>query len=460
MISNRLQRILIERATPLAVLVFALAYAFLTQPFRIPDEFNHFFRAYHVSEGGILGRTFPQGVSGEELPASLPEMATAVADFPEVPTRRITKKDWQRGASIRLDPQNRAITHFPNSVLYSPLTYAPAALAVAVGRALDQPPLYLLYLGRFANALVAAVLIALALRLMPLQSDFLWFVVLLPMTLSQIGSVAADAIIFPLAFFWLALALSFTRQAGPLAGWRSGGLLLIVAAAVGQLRPPFCLLSLIALEPRIWRADFDRRRRLFCLAAVAVAGVTGAVWFLMSRHLLVSLDPRGVTDPAAQLSFIVHHPLEFLGILCHTVIANAGDYFRQMIGVLGWIDTPLPGWIYAGTAVALLASTMFLKEGNELTTSLRLYVTAIFFACVLLIFIALYQICSAVGADSIAGVQGRYFIGILPLAGIALGSRLLSGRAWTDKVRLAIFAFAVVINVVALCVVATAGASS
>jgi uncharacterized membrane protein len=458
MISTRLQQILIERAIPVAVLLLALAYACLTQPFRIPDEFNHFFRVYHVSEGGILGRTFPRGVSGAELPASLQEMAAAVADFPEIPTRRITAKEWQRGASVQLDPQNRAVTHFPNAVLNSPVNYVPAALAVAVGRAFEQPPLDLLYFGRVANALVAAVLIALALRLMPLQGDFLGLVVLLPMTLSQIGSVAADAVMFPLAFYWLALALSFTRTAGPLVGWRRGALLLVVAAVIGQLRPPFCLLVLIALEPRVWRSDFDPRRRRYCLAAVFVAGLTGIVWLLASRHLLVPLDPRGVTDPAAQLSFIVHHPLDFLATLGRTVVANVGSYFRQMIGVLGWVDAPLPEWIYAGTAIALAVSTMFLKPEDEPTTSLRLYATAIFLACAFLIFVALYQICAAVGADSIPGVQGRYFIALLPLAGIALASRLLSARANADHVRVSIFAFAIVINLIALRVVATAGA--
>ncbi len=130
----------------------------------------------------------------------------------------------------------------------------------------------MLYFGRIANALVAAALVILALRLIPFQRDCLWAVALLPMTLSQMGSVAADAIMFAVAFVWLALALAFNRNSATPVGWREGATLLVAAVAVGQLRPPYCLLALLAVEPRIWRRDFDPRRRYFCLAAVGLAG--------------------------------------------------------------------------------------------------------------------------------------------------------------------------------------------
>jgi uncharacterized membrane protein len=457
--SARFQRWFYGKAVPLAVVVLTFGYALLTQPFRIPDEFNHFFRAYQVSEGVILGRQMPHGFCGDELPASLQEMGAVVANFPEIPKRRMTAEAWRKGAAIPLDPLRRIPTHFPNYVLYSPLVYAPAAAAVMVGRWLEQPPLYLLYFGRLASALVAAALVILALRRMPFQRDCLWVVACLPMALSLMGSVSADAMIFPLAFFWFALVLAFTRSTATPVSWCEGGMLLVAAVAVGQFRPPFSLLALLALEPRIWRQDFNRQRRFYCLAAVGLLGLTGAIWFMASRHLIVPMDPNGLTNSSAQFDFVMHHPFAFLATLGRTLAAHYGNYWQTMIGVLGWVDTPLPAWIRLGLSIALVVSTMFLGKPGEPSRALRWFVATLAVATAMLIFLALYQVWSPVGDDSISGIQGRYFITLLPLAGIAFSSRLLSSRPYAELMRVGIFILVVAANIVALWTVATAGAA-
>jgi len=73
-----------------AVFLFALAYSFITAPFRGADEFNHFFRAYHVSTGRILAHRAAYGVIGGELPASLLNLATLAADFPSMPDIKLS----------------------------------------------------------------------------------------------------------------------------------------------------------------------------------------------------------------------------------------------------------------------------------------------------------------------------------------------------------------------------------
>src|SRR6476619_4621123 len=69
-----------------AIFPFALAYSGITAPFRGADEYNHFFRAYHVSIGRMTAHHAAFGVVGEELPASLLTLARAAADFPRLPS--------------------------------------------------------------------------------------------------------------------------------------------------------------------------------------------------------------------------------------------------------------------------------------------------------------------------------------------------------------------------------------
>jgi hypothetical protein len=69
-----------------AIFPLALAYSGITAPFRGADEYNHFFRAYHVSIGRMIARHAAFGVVGEELPASLLILARAAAVFPRLPS--------------------------------------------------------------------------------------------------------------------------------------------------------------------------------------------------------------------------------------------------------------------------------------------------------------------------------------------------------------------------------------
>src|SRR5580704_15177930 len=51
-------------------MTFGLTLVFLTAPFQSPGEFQHFYRAYQISEGQWVA-TYHGGVGGCDLPASL-----------------------------------------------------------------------------------------------------------------------------------------------------------------------------------------------------------------------------------------------------------------------------------------------------------------------------------------------------------------------------------------------------
>jgi hypothetical protein len=60
-----------NKVVTVSIFVCAVGYSLLTGPFRGADEPNHFFRAFHVSEGGVLAMHGPEGIVGQFLPANL-----------------------------------------------------------------------------------------------------------------------------------------------------------------------------------------------------------------------------------------------------------------------------------------------------------------------------------------------------------------------------------------------------
>jgi uncharacterized membrane protein len=123
-----------------------------------------------------------------------------------------------------------------------------------------------------------------------------------------------------------------------------------------------------------------------------------------------------------QIAGILADPLGFVAIAITTLTTNAGYYLQQFIGILGWLDTPLPIWHVAGYAIALMLIVMFGRSsGDGQDRDLRpwrkrdriIAIVALVSSIALLCVLA--YLWNIVGVDRIGGIQGRYFIPLAPL---------------------------------------------
>jgi uncharacterized membrane protein len=96
--------------------------------------------------------------------------------------------------------------------------------------------------------------------------------------------------------------------------------------------------------------------------------------------------------------------------------ADLVEFWRQVIGVLGLFDTVLRSWVYP-TLSLILFSTFLVRLPLDLAARLRIAILSgvtilAYFAVVYLI---AYLVFTPMNADSVWGVQGRYFVPVLPL---------------------------------------------
>ena len=125
-------------------LLGTLPLVILTPPFQVPDEAQHFERAYQISEGGLRAEVH-DGVAGAELPASLPALVRKCLGTDAIlALRRVTPAPLARSAALRampLDPGQQRFVDFTGAAVYPPLAYLPQAAGIAIGRALGAGPL-------------------------------------------------------------------------------------------------------------------------------------------------------------------------------------------------------------------------------------------------------------------------------------------------------------------------------
>ena len=227
-----------------------LLLVFLTPPFEVHDEFQHFFRTYQLSEGTLWG-VVQAGRVGGVLPTSLAELVLrtwGTLGIWTVPPTHVHPlgQTWSE-FSLPLQPSLRAFADFSGAASYSPLPYAPQATAIALGRWLECPPLALLYAGRVANAAASISLVAWAIRILPSGRDVALVIALLPMAQYEYSSVAPDGLIIATAFLFTALSLE-AAQCGRWVAWKA--IVAAIAAAVFcSIKPPYAPLLLLSFLP-------------------------------------------------------------------------------------------------------------------------------------------------------------------------------------------------------------------
>jgi uncharacterized membrane protein len=412
---------------PLCVIVLALGFTLATGPFRAPDEYHHFFRAYEISEGRLVAKRVGNEFLGDYLPRSLDQIARVSASYPDSPPTTTERQHVSAARLIKLKAKARDFLPFPGAALHAPLVYVPAACGIAIGRLLHAGPLLLFYFARCANAIVAGGLLGWALRRSARSAPFLASLALLPMCLFQVGTVTADAVTFALSLFWSGEILR-ARAADDADLWPRS-VWIFMAAVLSLLRFPYPLLGLLVLAvPRLklgrTRAEYARFLFFFFVALIAPC----LCWVATVQHLRVQMRPLVEVDPAGQLHFVLTHPFHFLHLV-GSEMARAGiEYLRELIGVFGWLTFRLPNWIYIAVIACLVVTICSSDPKLRLTIRFRLFSFGLAITGLLLTALIVYMAWDAVGAARIEGWQGRYAIPFLPLGAFAIANGWLRNR--------------------------------
>ncbi len=228
--------------------ILGLLFLALTPPFQVPDEPEHFYRAYQLSEGGIRGRAERDGGmprAGGVLPKSLKSVAeSAMGDIAHNESVKANLAEIRRALAMPLAPHDRSFLDFPTTVLYSPVPYLPQAAAAAAGRLVKAHPLALLYLMRLANLLAWLLLAGAAIKTTPVFQWVFMLLALAPMSLAQAASASADAVTNGAAFLFIALVLRAALGGAPAANRRARLSIVALAVSISLCKPVYAILPL------------------------------------------------------------------------------------------------------------------------------------------------------------------------------------------------------------------------
>ena len=436
----------------------SIPLVFLTPPFQVPDEVQHFYRAYQLS-GFQVRAEVQNGDAGGTLPESLPLLVKSGV-------RTVQSSEYTRNgilyavtpaplaktlklASIPLNESTQQFVAFPGSAFYSPLPYLPQALGIALGRLFGLGPLYLFYLGRLFNCLAALALVGLAVNSIPAAEELVMLVGLLPMSLYLYASLSADAAVISCALLFTALSYSASTRGN----WKTWELVTAAAAATVfcSVKPVYAPLLLAGAVPGIFRpgkaAGVIRSHAIL----LAVAMGTTAGWLLFARSAMTT--PLDGAHPWAQMSLVLYHPTVLARAIGHTLGIGEIDliFYVETVGVFGWVSVLIqPGVVYLLPLINfVIVWALGIRGTVERSVRHAFWCIALVLTSAILVMTAMYLMWTHVAKNIVMGVQGRYFIPALCMAGIALMEltpRRTPAPAWRS---LAIMASIIVVQIVA-----------
>lgn len=382
------------RVFAIVAVVSALVMVAVTPLFRVPDEMGHLMRAWQVATGDWLPDLNGAGQAGGQIPVALRQAQRTLKGAPATWEGR--RETLASAAAIRVDPDATRFEWFANIAVYPPVLHAPQALGLGLARLVSDRAVVWFYGARLANALAAVALAVLAVasapRWWPAIAGF-WF---LPQVQFLVGSMSADALVIAAAGLFVVRVLA--GSAGP-ASWLGLG-----AVIAGKL--VYVPVMLVGLRHR---------------AAVAWLGAAAAVnvaWFglLRALHLQTPIRTDVAVSPVDQALGLLTAPWRAVVLVVHDWAANGGTYLESLIARFGYMDLAAPLWLILLAAGMLilgaLAAPPLTGPGRRRDAGL---LAALALVNALGIQLALYLTTTMVGEEIIRGVQGRYFLPLVPL---------------------------------------------
>ncbi|BBL70755.1 membrane protein [Methylogaea oryzae] len=404
-----------------ALFVIVQIISQLTPPFQSPDEPNHLKRAYLLYKGEILLRS-QNDITGGAIDTGLLRYMDAFSDL------RFHAKTKVSAETVKLSNEEkwtgqREFSELPNTAYYFPLSYTPQALALAIGEALDLRISTSYKLARFFSLAATLGLLGLAFLAAPAPPMVLALFAI-PMTLFQLASASLDAVSFALTAFIAAL---YVRGTDTSETYTRKMHLALTIALFALVTTRINLLPLTLLPLAVY---WKRRDKLHVVSTLLLV-VLSVTWVLYNLKTVHGMPARQLTTFEI-IQFYADHPSQFFHIIAATLTNYhmLGVYAEGFVGVLGWLDAPLPieGYLIIAGLLVWLAVITFNANVFRAPNANVIVLTTLGLASAALIFIMMLFTWTEHPATIIQGPQGRYFTPIAIILSFAALNKKLNAK--------------------------------
>lgn len=421
------ERINVEIMYLIMGLTTGIVFTFMIPAYTVPDEISHYITSYSVSNH-IMGIKDDDGI----------KMRKNDFEF----TKKILKPGYSRKAyngywkNISAKDNEKMIETSNTRLSSASFQYYPSAIGMTIGRIVGGSAYTCFSLGRLFNVIIGCFIVFFAVKIIPVYKEFLAVVALFPMFIQQQASYSYDCILNAAAVLSLALFFKAGREeSSDKKSWITylGASLsaIVVAMCKGHSYFVFLILPLAIIALNILKKTY----RVLLIELVGFGCCILGIKYLLQYDIdaLVGVKSRtyvmfgmiGYT-----LNEILANPISTIVIMLRTVYKQGLSLACDSVGrSLGWLDHKIPFVIIIGFVV--LAIISMLDEKNKeycVTLFEKVQFLVIILGEVFIVFMMLMLDVTPRSYPVILGLQGRYFVTLLPMGILLFYTRRKSIR--------------------------------
>lgn len=396
--------------------IICLFYLACMPTFKNHDELWHWFRSYEVSIGKFMTE-----VNGDVLGTEMPESVSKAATDNWI---TITYGKVLEYLGLELEPEKTTNLYSATSAVYSAVQYIPQGIGIFLARIFTSKVLLLAYAGRLFNMILALTCLYFAIKIIPFGKKIMLLAAYIPIAIEGFASLSPDAIIISVSFLYIAyiLKLAFSKE-DEIIGIKQLIFLAIMSIVIALCKIVYVpLVFLLLLIPK---EKFKKNKKMLnVIIIIAISFILNLLWLKMTGVYLANFRDG---DSAIQIQNLFAHPITFIQNCLYTFNIFESSWIVTMYGQnLGWGEFIHVHDFVPYTLFILTLWVMFTDETikEKFTIFQNVIMTFVILAIVGLMLISLFVNWTYCGNDYIMGVQGRYFIPLLPLIVYVIGSNL------------------------------------
>ncbi len=412
--------------------IFGIIYAFIVPPFQAPDEFNHFYRSWQITEGGLVGQKTIDNRLGDSLPSSLLSISAPFAQLPFHFEQRIKSNTIFYHLKTPLNEKQNTFVDFTNTAVYAPTAYFPQAVTIFLFKNCGLTPLSIFYLARVFTLIFWIAVVYASIKTIPVKKELFALLALLPASLFINTSLNADVFTNALSFLAISLFVKMFFEKNKITKIE---ILTFGISTVLISLNKIAYLPLVFLFLFIPKAHFQSKK-LKCILSFLLLTANVAVvlwWSKIIAPLYIRFEDynpafrigqqlnEGV-DPIAQMSFILHNPLTFTKIMITSFVQTMPHTLIHYVGKFGWEKNYLPFALILPLFLMVILRGVNFDDLNDIRFPkvLKLKMLIVGLMMCMGLATAMYLLWCPVGSDFIENLSGKYFIPIFPLFFMAL----------------------------------------
>lgn len=406
------------KASFVIIVLIGIIYTLIVPQFSVPDEYTHYLTSYSQSSILLGKKAFDE--HGNVLLYADSSNTLIRASHPTV-NEYVKEYDGLIGKD-KFKINRPYISRAPLTL--GSFGYFPQVLGVSLGRILGLNGIQIGILGRISGLFLFGILISYSLKIIPKFFEKVLFTIsILPMTLQQVCSYNYDSVLFTVSFFLFAYLLYLVYEKEKI---NKLDIVLVTLSSIIIATIKFVYLPILGLGLLIPREKFTFKYGKILVILMLVVLSLGSYLVVMKCNSLfwnvhVSNTSSLIDYNTYTVSQVIQHPLREIVIIIATFQRFTADYISQMIsGPLGWLEMNVPALQLSGYLMMLFYSLFSIEKKSKMDRNVKICSGLFSMLMILIVILALQISWTPDNSLIVVGVQGRYFLPILPMILLAM----------------------------------------